>query len=142
MVGGQQQPVTDRLIFTDAPQQYNTVAVREELLAAALLGSASKKLLVHEVLKKHQYILTLDYTMEMLHLEVCQQCVGIASLNRYLLHSCVLYHSAEDEHLWLQNSHHTCEGRLFRECPSLQSSVLACWTAGTAAEWCAYHHEL
>lgn len=68
--GGQQQPVHDRVIFTDAPHQYNSVALREELLAAALMGSNSKKAEVHAVLEAHQYILTLDYTMKMLHLEV------------------------------------------------------------------------
>ncbi len=70
MVGGHLQSVPARLIFTDAPQQYNTVALREELLASALLGSGCKQALVHEVLQKHRYILTLDYTMKMLHLEV------------------------------------------------------------------------
>lgn len=69
--GGHQQSVTRRLIFTDAPQQYNTVALREELLAAALLGSSTRKEEVHAVLEAHGYILTLDYTMKMLHLEVC-----------------------------------------------------------------------
>ena len=69
-VGGQQQSVTDRLIFTDAPQHFNTVPLREELLASALLGSSSRKALVHEVLQANNYILTLDYTMKMLHLEV------------------------------------------------------------------------
>ncbi|KAL0055748.1 hypothetical protein WJX82_004037 [Trebouxia sp. C0006] len=73
MIEGHVQPVTARLIFTDAPQQYNTVALREELLASALLGSGSKQALVHEVLHRHRYILTLDYTMKMLHLEERRQ---------------------------------------------------------------------
>lgn len=68
--GGQQQAVHDRVIFTDAPHQYNSVVLREELLAAALMGSSTKKAEVHAVLEAHQYILTLDYTMKMLHLEV------------------------------------------------------------------------
>ena len=62
--------ITDRLIFTDAPQQYNTVLLREQLAAAALLGSDTKHAVVHAVLEKHRYILTLDYLMKMLHLEV------------------------------------------------------------------------
>ena len=71
MQGNQQQAVHHRLIFTDAPHQYNTVALREELLAAALMGSSTKWAQVHAVLETHGYILTLDYTMKMLHLEVC-----------------------------------------------------------------------
>ena len=62
--------ITDHIIFTDAPQQYNTVLMREKLAAAALLGSDTKHALVHAVLEKHCYILTLDYLMKMLHLEV------------------------------------------------------------------------
>lgn len=80
-VGGQQQSVTDRLIFTDAPQQYNTVALREELLAAALLGSSSKQGLVHGVLEANGYILTLDYAIKMCHLEV-QYPLTICSICR------------------------------------------------------------
>ena len=68
--GSQQQAVHHRVIFTDAPHQYNTVALREELLAAALMGSSSKWAEVHAVLEAHEYILTLDYMMKMVHLEV------------------------------------------------------------------------
>ena len=70
MQGSQQQAVHHRVIFTDAPHQYNTVALREELLAAALMGSSSKRDEVHAVLAAHEYILTLDYMMKMVHLEV------------------------------------------------------------------------
>lgn len=68
--GSQQQAVHRRVIFTDAPHQYNTVALREELLAAALMGSSTKWAEVHAVLEAHGYILTLDYAMKMVHLEV------------------------------------------------------------------------
>ena len=69
-IDGQPRPVTERVIFTEAPEKYNTVARREALLAAALLGSSSKSNQVHDVMQRHKYILTLDYTMKMLHLEV------------------------------------------------------------------------
>lgn len=69
--GSQQQAVHHRVIFTDAPHQYNTVALREELLAAALMGSSSNWAEVHAVLAANEYILTLDYMMKMVHLEVC-----------------------------------------------------------------------
>ena len=64
------RPVTERLIFTEAPTQFNTVAAREGLLADALFKNPSKRGYVHAVMEKHKYILTLDYTMKMLHLEV------------------------------------------------------------------------
>ena len=70
MQGGKLRAVHHRVIFTDAPHQYNTVALREELLAAALMGSSSKRAEVHAVLTAHEYILTLDYMMKMVHLEV------------------------------------------------------------------------
>jgi len=63
-------PVTDRVIFTDTPAEYKSVAAREALLAAALYGTAAKQREVHDVMQRHKYILTLDYTMKMLHLEV------------------------------------------------------------------------
>ena len=63
--------ITDRTIFTDAPRKYNTVLLREKLAAAALLGSDTNHALVHAVLEHHHYILTQDYLMKMLHLEVC-----------------------------------------------------------------------
>ncbi len=89
MLEGHLQPVTARLIFTDAPQQYNTVALREELLASALLGSGSKQALVHEVLHRHRYILTLDYTMKMLHLEVKYAlCPCIQTCQGHVKYSC------------------------------------------------------
>ena len=67
-------PVKDRLIFTEAATALNTVASREALLAAALFGSASRQQQVHDVMLAHKYILTLDYTMKMLHLEVNAGC--------------------------------------------------------------------
>ena len=82
------RPVTDRLIFTEAPVQYNTIAAREGLLADALFKNSSKRDHVHAVMEKHRYILTLDYTMKMLHLEVlptCKCCVALASCALCLL---------------------------------------------------------
>ena len=73
--------ITDRTIFTDAPQKYNTVLLREKLAAAALLGSDTKHALVHAVLECHRYILTLDYLMKMLHLEVCLHCLALNHTN-------------------------------------------------------------
>lgn len=75
-----QRPVTDRLIFTEAPARFNTVAAREGLLADALFKNSSKRDHVHAIMEKHKYILTLDYTMKMLHLEVCQFVAASASL--------------------------------------------------------------
>ena len=80
MQGNHQQAVHRRLIFTDAPHQYNTVALRKELLAAALMGCSTKWAQVHAVLEAHGYILTLDYTMKMLHLEVRCSTWNIQSL--------------------------------------------------------------
>ena len=81
MQGNQQQAVHRRVIFTDAPHQYNTVALHEELLAAALMGSATKWAQVHAVLVAHGYSLTLNYTIKMLHLEVCRSTQTIRLLD-------------------------------------------------------------
>ena len=89
MQGNQQQAVHRRLIFTDAPHQYNTVALREELLAAAIMGSSTKWAQVHAVLEAHGYILTLDYTMKMLHLEVCRSTQTIQLLDSGCVPRCV-----------------------------------------------------
>lgn len=93
MQGNQQQAVDRRVIFTDAPHQYNNMALREELLAAALMGSGSKWAEVHAVLAAHGYILTLDYMMKMVHLEVCSSTHTIQMVDAVCapLHVCLAF---------------------------------------------------
>ena len=84
------RPVTDRVIFTDTPAEYKSVAAREALLAAALYGTFAKQREVHDVMQRHKYILTLDYTMKMLHLEVSVE--GLTTCH------CIIYWVPSNRH--------------------------------------------
>ena len=66
---------TQRKLYCNMPDrnELQSQSFLVAILAAALLGSASPQhqAIVQKIIKSNSYVLTPDYTMKMLHIEVC-----------------------------------------------------------------------